>query len=71
MTAKMTATAANTYERVRTITTIRGWGLRVFRHGVSGRLSEDQGVSIDREFMTQPSQGVSNGLTDSPGHGVK
>ena len=46
-------------------------GLRVFRHGVSGRIREDQRVSIELRFMTQPSHGVSRSLRESPGQGVK
>jgi len=46
-------------------------GLRVSRHTVSGRLSEALGVSIELEFMTQPSQGVSASIRESLGQGVK
>jgi hypothetical protein len=45
-------------------------GLRDSRQCVFWSLREDQGVSIDLEFMTQQSQGVSARIRESPGHGV-
>ncbi len=34
-------------------------------------ITQDQSVSFELELMTQPSQGVSERIRESPGQGVK
>jgi hypothetical protein len=85
MTAKMTATATDAGALRRTASDATPgslgftawvclWGSSM-KQGIKSlstrRLREDQRVSLELGFMTQPSQGVSARIRESPRQGVK